>query len=259
MYKHIKRQFKRFRNWMRYNPPSALSSKGWRLFNKEFEETSPIRYYFHRNFKKTFIWPISFRYRRISEWIRYRTYDRYHILDTGLDPGYYDISTKMLNVNFNMLKNHVEIELAKHSYWCGEGRENISWCEKHMPFYYIFYPFCRPDIGIKHCEWASTLDDPALPINERSDRQAKDAREILALYYWWVNERPARKELEHVSYNDQGMGSLGCFDDDFDRSAEDYRDHVKSMDDINKQEEDWSIQDDEMLIRLMKIRHGLWA
>lgn len=255
MYKFTKKQYKRFKYWMNYNPPGALSSKGWRLFDKEFKEVAPIRHYIKTNFKKTFIWPIKWKYEEITNWIRYRTYDQYHILKTGLAPDYYDVDTQMLHVNFNMLKEFVEVEQAWRAHWS----EHLSWCEKYMPLYYTFYPFRRPDLGIKHYEWAATLDDPALPMHERCDHQAVAAREILSLYYWWINERPARKEIKYVNYNEQGLGFLGCFDDDFDSNAPDYIAHRKSMDDATKQEEAWKNQDTEMLIRLIKVRQSLWT
>jgi hypothetical protein len=209
--------------------------------------------------KKRVILPIKWKYEAINQWIRYRTYDRYHILDTGLEPGYYDIGRQMLHVNFNMLKDFVEVEQALHAYWWSDEGKNKSWCETHMPFYHIIYPFRRPDYGIKHFEWAATLDDPSLLPHERSEHQAIQAREILVLYKWWVYERPARAKEEYTKYNDQGLGSLGCFDDDFDKEASDYKAHRESMAARAKQEDDWEQEDENMLIRLIKVRKGLWT
>ena len=259
MYKRIKRLAKRFKSWMRFDPPGSMTSKGWRLFDKEFAEKAPIRHWFKSDFKKLVVYPIKWKYEAISGWIRYRTYDKYHIVNTGLKPGYYDVDTLMLNVNFNMLKDFVEVEQAIHTYWWSDECKNASWCEKHMPFYFKFYPFRRPDLGIQHLDWAATLDDPKLPPHERSDRQAADAREIKILYKWWVEERPARKEIAHLHYSNQGLGTLGCFDDDFDREAPDFKAHVKSMDQSSEQEENWRKEDTEMLIRLATIRQSLWT
>ncbi|MEI7970635.1 MAG: hypothetical protein WCJ69_16760, partial [Betaproteobacteria bacterium] len=110
-----------------------------------------------------------------------------------------------------------------------------------------------------HFEWAATLDDPALPPYERCESQAEAAREVLVLYKWWVIDRPARKEIEYLPYNKQGLGDLGSLDDDFDRTAPDYIAHRKSMEDANKQEEDWHAEDDSMLARLVKVRRSLWT
>ena len=255
----INRTLKRFKSWMRFDPPGSMTSKGWRLFDEEFKEKAPIRHWFKTSFKRAVIYPITWKYKDIKYWILYRTTQQYHKLDTGLKPGYYEIDTLMLNANFNMLKDFVEVEQAIHTYWWSEDSKAASWCEKHMPFYFKFYPFRRPDLGIKHLDWAATLDDPKLPPHERSDRQAANAREIKILYKWWVEERPARKEIDHTPYDDQGMGSLGCFDDDFDREADDFKAHIASMEQGNKQEEDWREEDTAMLIRLIKIRQSLWT
>jgi len=244
---------------MRYDPPGSMTSKGWRLFNKEYEEQAPIRYWFAHTFKYAVLMPVKWKYEKIHDWVRYRTYDRYHIVKTGLEPSYYDACTVMLHVNFNILKEFVEVEQAWSTYCWSDDRKEASWCEKHMPFYRRVYPFRRPDLGIKHYEWAATLDDPALPPHERCDHQAVAAREILVLYKWWVEDRPARKEVEHVSYDHQGLDMMASLDDDFDREAPDFKAHVASMDAATKQEEDWNTEDEEMLIRLMKVRRSLWT
>lgn len=258
--KQIKRALKQFRHWMRYNPPGSMTTKGWRLFEEEYKEKAPIRYWFMHNFKYACLMPVKWKYEKITDWVRYRTYDRYHIVSTGLEPGYHDVPHQILHVNFNLLKDFVEVEQAWSKYlWSGEYKETATWWEKHIPFYRKFVTFRRPDLGIAHLEWAATLDDPSLPPHERCDHQAVAARETLALYKWWVIDRPVRKEIEHVSYDHQGKGLLGCFDDDFDDTAEDYQAHRASMDAAAKQEEDWKNEDDEMLIRLMKVRHSLWT
>lgn len=256
----IKKLYKRFKLWMRYDPPGSMTTKGWRLFDAEYKEKAPIRYWFAHTFKYSALMPIKWKYDNICYWIRYRTFERYHIIDTGLSPGYYDTRTQILHVNFNILKEFVEVEQAWSRYhWSDEYNNTASWFEKHMPFYRVFKPFRRPDLGVAHLEWAATLDDPSLPPHERCDHQAVSAREILVLYKWWVQERPARKEVEYLPYDDQGKGLMGCFDEDFNEDAEDYKAHIESMNKATKQEEDWNNEDEEMLIRLMKVRTSLWT
>jgi hypothetical protein len=260
MIKYIKKKLRKFTAWMNYSPPGAMSSKGWRLFEKEFREVAPVRHWIMKDFRRGFIYPIKWKYEAIKDWVRYRTTARYHVVDTGLAPGYRDTVSLMLHVNFNMLKEFVEVEQARSRYyWSDEYRNTASWCEKYMPFYRIFFPFRRPDLGIDHFEWAATLDDPALPPHERSEQQAQDAREILVLYKWWAQERPARKEIEYADYDDQGFGILGSLDDDFDKEAEDYKKHKESMNARSIQEEEWEKEDQDMLIRLIKIRKSLWT
>lgn len=257
MYKKIKLKLRRFNHWLKYSPPGSLTSKGWRLFEQEFEQVAPIRYWIKNKIRKTHV--IGRRLSDIKYWFLYRTTHKYHIIDSGLPPGYHSIDNLMLNANFNMLKDFVEVETAHRMTWIEEEKIKMSWYEKHMPFYYTFFPFRRPDLGIKHLDWAATLDSPTLPPYERSDLQAQHAREIKALYIWWIETRPNRKGVEITHYDDQGLGMLSCLDDDFDENAPDYVAHRESMKKGSEQEEEWKNEDTEYLIRLVKIRDGLWT
>jgi hypothetical protein len=252
----IKKLRRRFAAWMSFNPPGALSSKSWRLFKNEFKEKAPIRYWLDNDLRMKVLYPIKWKYQAINQWIRYRTYDRYHIVHTGLKPGYHDVREQMLHVNFNMLKEFVEVEQAWRTFWWDSDIKK-TWIQRHSPIFKM--RFRNPELGIKHFEWATTLDDPSLPPHERCDQQAISAREILALYDWWVNKRPARKELKYPSYSNQGLGDLSLLDEDFDKESEDYKEYKKVVEKNNELEQTWNNEDNEMLIRLMKIRESLWT
>lgn len=255
----FKKAYKRFKSWMSYDPPGSMTTKGWRLFKKEYKEQAPIRYWFMNTFRYKWIMPFKWKYENLKYWIQYRTFDKYHIVKTGLQPQYHSVATIMLHAHFNLLKDFVEVEQAWHKYiWSGEYAKS-SWFERKMPFYGVVFPFRNPQMGVEHFEWAATLDDPNLPPNERCDHQAVTAREVLALYKWWTVTRPARTEIQYIPYDHQGLGGMASLDDDFDRNAEDYAAHVASMDAAAKQEEDWEKEDEEMMIRLIKIRQGLWT
>jgi hypothetical protein len=51
---------------------------------------------------------IGYKLKNIIWFIKYRTTHKYHIVKTGLKPNYYDMDTRMLHVNFNLLKEFVE-------------------------------------------------------------------------------------------------------------------------------------------------------
>lgn len=244
---------------MDYNPPGALSSKGWRLFRDEFKQNAPIRYWIKNDFRHAVTLPVIWKYEAITNWIRYRTYDRYHVVKTGLPPGYCGAETQMFNASFNILKDFVEVELAWHSYMWSDERKSATFAEKHVPFYRVFKPFRSREWGLKHLDWASTLDDPNLPPHERCDHQARDAREIKELYLWWTDKRPQRKEVEAVPYGDQGLGIFSSLDDDFDRNSDDYKAFTSAMEQNDKLNEAWEAEDTEMFIRLVRIRKALWT
>jgi len=256
MIKHIKKQLRKLQAWARYYPPYALSSKAWRSFDAEFKEHASIRYWFKTALYNR-ICSIKYRYRRIADWVTYRTIRKYHIINTDLTPGYYDPETLMLNVNFTILKNFVEVDTGCYTYTC-EDYKKTSWAQRYMPFYRVFLPFRRPDIGVRHFEWASTLDDPNLHTYDRSDEQARVAREILVLYRWWTINRPGRQELEYIKFKDQGLGIMCFLDTDFDHTAEDYLAHKVRAAEMEKQQAEWEDEDTQMLIRLINIRKSLW-
>jgi hypothetical protein len=256
MYKKLRNRIK---NWVDWNPPTSLSTKGWRYFKKDFKETAPIRYWFKHSLQRKYILPVKYKYNAMKEWIRFRTHDKYHIINTGLSPDYYDIRTIMLHGNFNLLKDFVEVEQAWHHYCWSDNRQCASWFEKHIPFYRVFYKFRSAEMGVEYLNWAATLDDPTIPVHERSEDQAQSAIEILHLYRWWTVVRPGRKVVVTSDYNDQGLGILGALDTDFDRTADDYVRHQDAMAEKEIVEADWDAEDTEMLIRLMKIRRKLWT
>lgn len=258
MYSKIKAKIEEFKHWMAFQPPYALSSQAWSSFRKEFKQKAPIRYWLHHDFRKKFTLPIKWKYEKIADWIRYRTLDRYHILDTGLKPGYYDADTKMLHVNFNLLKEFVEVEVAwRYVMWHDDEQKEIKnfWMYRHLPFAHRW--FRSPEHGIKHLEWEATLDDPSLPPMERSEHQAVGAREILALYLWWTKVREERTEIPFASF------PKGEDDDDifhgYDHNTDEYKAFAKSCDEREVQTEEWNKEDEEMLIRLIKVRKNLWT
>jgi hypothetical protein len=259
--KNIKEKFS---HWLNYSPPGALSSKGWRLFKNEFRERAPIRYWFTNTAYRAYVLPVKWKYEEVCNWVRYRTYDQHHKLQTGLSPGYHGIETQMMNVNFNLLKDFVECELAWHAYaWTPEFEKERTWCSKHMPFYYKFKrwfnPFRSRKWAFTYFEWASKLDDTSLPPDQRSVHQAISAREIRDLYLWWVDSVPNRKTHERPKYSDQGLGSLSALDSDFNREEEDYKEYRRVKELNDELAKKWAEEDDEMIVRLVKIRRSLWT
>jgi hypothetical protein len=67
-------------------------------------------------------------------WIKHRTIDRYHVVGTGLPPGYYDKDTQMLHACFSLLVDFVEVEcggvasLKRQAKWGGRHGEMATEC-----------------------------------------------------------------------------------------------------------------------------------
>lgn len=240
--------FKKFSRWMHYNPPGALSGPGWNYFNREFKKVAPVRYYLTHTLRRKVTLPIRWKIEKVVDWVRYRTISRYNIVDSGLPPGYYNAGNLMFHSAFSLLKDYVEIELACRL------KKDYNWAEKYIPFYNEIVKFRSPALGIENLNWQSSLDDPASPNYNGPTQQAVVAREILFLYNWWVNERPARVELKYpsTSISDEG-------DDDFFLENDLPKEYAKRMKEIETQKADWDREDTEMFIRLVEIRDNLWT
>lgn len=242
-------KLKNFKRWLNFNPPYSLTSTGWYLFNKEFKENAPIRYWLTHDFPNKFILPFEIKYKKLSDSIYYRFKCKNHVLSTGLAPGYHNFNEKLLHVSFNMLKDFVEIEKAL-LYIFGH---NIKYKKS------FFKRFRSAEYGVEYLKWETTLSDPLLPIDEQCARQAILAKEVLELYDWWVIKRPLRKERDITLYNDQGLGMFSSLTDFFDKNAEDYKKFKEDTTFNDKLCQEWAKEDKNMLHRLINISHDLWT
>lgn len=144
--------------------------------------------------------------------IRYRTTDRYHILDlrdggNGYNVGWYDTDTRMLQANFLLLKEYVEKE---------EPFRIINWDEM--------------------------------------EETRVVGEEIKFLYDWWIKDRGEKHATLHKEWATikaprltprEGGGVVF-------RICDKSRELLERRDLLDK-------EDDEMLLRLIKIRHYLWT
>ena len=234
--------------------PQALSAKGWTNWTKMAKEQRPIRYYL----SDTLAGEINhLRYKLVGNpltWIRHRTYNRYHRIDTGLAPGWNDVTEKMLHVNFNMLKNYIEREKASHMLY-NEGVVSTKKWHQVGPF----DNWSDPALGLKHLDWEMTLGGG-------KSHQAKAAKEQFELYDWWINIRPNRMDPMDVSgltawYDEQDdsldmMELLALRETEGSKRQEAW----KVMNTVHEQVDSGYIKEDEdNLIRLMKIRYSLWT
>lgn len=246
----------KFRRWIAFNPPSALSWDDWEKFDTEFKEKAPIRYFLVKVIGSG-ARRYAYRLSEIPRWVQYRTTRRFHMIDTKLEPGYYDKDTLILHGMFSILVDYVEGELAwmEIAFSTEEMKKELGW-RYHLPR--MLRPKYRNrEAGLKHLDWEATLDSEALHPNERSPDQARRAKEIKALYLWWTEERPKRKELEHPLDETVGLNSLSQKW----KQANPKKDAAltKWARDSHTLEEAWAHEDTVMLLKLVKIRRGLWT
>ena len=255
--------------YLKLTRPFALSSNGWGNWDALAKSSHPIRYYLSETVAPFF----TDMYRSVIthplNWIRYRTYNRYHRVSTGLTPGWWDVDAQMLNVNFNMLVDFIEIEKASMMRWDDNEVDTQKW--------YQFGPFDNwrdAELGVKHLKWEMTLTRNADYGLKEGDEgfgeptlQAIAAKEQYELYTWWKEVRPKRPEAMDASglsawyekNRDAGKGFMEMFNTNRAARLAD-EDGYKTMSDLHtKIENDYDAEDLSMLIRLMTIRQSLWS
>lgn len=175
-------------------------------------------------------------YHNFVDTIKYKIFRKYHIVDTGLEPGYADVDLRMLHANFNLLKNFVEEECASMWHICNE--EPLPWWKTY------FTSYRSPENGIK---WLSEKTNP-------------QDEEILKLYKWWVEERPNRVDPFTLYWETQkNLPLITETVENESRTRRLSKEEKKAIKAFAKAEEDFLKEDQNMLIRLMKVRICLWT
>jgi hypothetical protein len=220
-------------------------------------------------------WPVRTLY-AIKYYINNRWVTRTHALTAhprDIKPGQWqDVGNRFLPCLFNELVDFVEIESAwSHIAW-GSKEDRAKY---NPPFWATGWWRWRtwrcPQAGLDHLDWAMTLkfdedwlskDDPKFG---QPTPQAERAKELKELYTWWTvtyRNRPDpydasgwtdHCEAMRVKYPGKFMSSLNSTDP-ADRKASD-RAHKL----LQKIEAAYEKEDEQMMIRLIKIRDALWT
>lgn len=219
-------------------PNKARTGEDWYNWKVYMSDKYPIRFFLNEEFAPTFIWPITMPMQKAWAWIKYRTTERYHIIETGEDPGYMDCGDRMFYASFNLLKEFVEVEKANMWRWCHNEK------------------LVGADAGIAHLKWEIGLEDELY--------QAENAKEIYVLYNWWVHTRPNRQKPwegedwdKWYEMKKEVYGSKLAFSSHL--NTKEMTDFYKTIaDKAQKLEDMYEDEDTKMFIRLAKLRKGLW-
>ena len=188
-----------------------------------------------------------------------------------IKPGNWcDVGNRFLPCLFNELQDFVEVELAWwHLAWSPEERPKYN-----MPWWAVGWWRVRtwrcPQAGLDNLEWQRSLrwkeDEVGKDFKGLGELtpQAVKAQEILDLYTWWITTYRNRPEPHDASgWSDYCEASRiangGKLSFSSDKSPE-----LKKMSDkahklLQEIEEAYEAEDEAMMIRLIKVRHGLWT
>ena len=219
-------------------------------------------------------WPIRKLY-DIKYYINNRWVTSTHALTAhprDIKPGSWcDVGYRFLPCLFNSLVDFVEIELA----WWHVVWDDKAYKQFHAPWYsrgwFRWRTWRSPEAGLANLEWQRKLiyDDEWIGADDprygKPTPQAIRAQEILDLYTWWTvtyRNRPdphdasgwsAYCDAMRVKYPGQMLGGLNSKD------AEDRKASDKAHKLLQKIEAQYEKEDEQMMIRLIKIRDGLWT
>jgi hypothetical protein len=218
-------------------------------------------------------WPIRKIY-DVKYYINNRWVTRTHSLTAhprDIKPGQWqDVGNRFLPCMFNELQDFVEVELAWwHLAWSPEERPKYN-----MPWWAVGWWRVRtwrcPQAGLDNLEWQRNLrwkeEEVGADFKGLGELtpQAIKAQEILDLYTWWTQtyrNRPDPYEASGwtVACEAQRAANGGklSFSTPKDPVLKKQSDKAHKL--LQKIEADYEKEDEAMMIRLIKVRHGLWT
>lgn len=244
--------------------PQYATSSEWREWDK-IEKAKPICNFFVNTFPDFIKYKITRRITDAYYWILYRTCPRhkYQLIDTGLKPGYYEYETRIFYAAFNAMQVFCEREQPYHD-WCWKYAGE-KYKEKFIPgFEAALESFkWRKELVYKEEEMFGEWGKKNKHLIGQPTPQADSAKELEEIYLWWVKVFKNRLD-PYIVFPDDYRNDLKNNDSDFydlfekrpSVEEDKFWEMIKLRDELEKQYEQ---EDEEMLIRLIKIRKHLWT
>jgi len=270
----------KFADWVRGTKKlSAGTAEQWDEWTTTAQMKHNFRYWLAEEgldiLQKIVYWPTDTLH-SIKYYINNRWVTKTHALTASpkdLKPGQWcDVGNRFLPCLFNELQDFVEVELA---WW------HIAWAEKdekkkyNAPFWATGWWRWRvwrcPQAGLDNLEWQRnlrhTVDDgwkEGDPNIGNLTPQAEKAQEILNLYTWWTTTYRNRPDPYEVSgwsaaceAHRLANGGKISFNSPKDPVLKKAQNKAHKL--LQKIEADYEKEDESMMIRLIKVRHGLWT
>jgi hypothetical protein len=270
----------KFADWIRGTPKLDMgTAEQWDEWQRKAQGESRLRYWLAEeglDYVQKFVFYIPDKIHSIKYYINNRFITRTHALTAhprDIKPGtWHDVGGRFLPCLFNELQDFVEVELA---WW------HLAWADKeerakyNAPWWRFGWWSVRvwrcPQAGLDNLEWQRQLRWKPEEVGEDSKMvnnltpQAIKAQEILDLYNWWTQvyrNRPDPMEASGWSeYCDRKRsedgGSWSFMKETKDPELKKFGD--KALKKLHKIEAQYEKEDEAMMIRLIKARHGLWT
>jgi hypothetical protein len=265
-------------DWIRgTKSPHAETGEGWDEWTSKAKAAHPVRYWLAEtglDYLQNIVYYIPDRLYGLKYYINNRWVTHTHALRAhprDIVPGSWaDVGNRFLPCLFNELVDYVEVELA---WW------QIAWSDRdekskyQAPFWSTGWWRWRTwrckQAGLDNLAWQMTCDNTDYTPEDHPDYgkltpQAHNAKEILALYTWWTEERPNRPDPYEASgwsayceANRIENGGRLSFSTDKSPELKKMSDRAHKL--LNKIEAKYEQEDEAMIIRLIKIRNSLWT
>lgn len=268
----------KFADWVRgTNKLSMGTSEEWDEWTTTAQMKHNFRYWLAEeglsHLQDFVTWPTRKLY-AIKYYINNRWVTRTHSLTASprdIKPGTWsDVGHRFLPCMFNELVDFVEVELAWwHLAWSPEERPKYN-----MPWWAVGWWRVRtwrcPQAGLDNLDWQRSLrwkeDEVGKDFKGLGELtpQAVKAQEILDLYTWWTTTYRNRPDpydasgwTEYCEASRLANGGKLSFSGDKSPELKEMSDRTHKL--LQEIEAAYEQEDEDMMIRLIKVRHGLWT
>ena len=268
----------KFADWLRGTPKLKCgTSEEWDVWYAEAAKAHPVRYWIAEeglDHLQKIVYYIPDKLNDIRYYINNRWVSRSHSLTAhpkDIRPGQWcDVGNRFLPCLFNELVDFVEVEQAwHHCLWSDEAKTKFE-----VPWYrkgWLRWRTWRcPEAGMEYLKWASTLtNEEFLEEGEKHKAeptyQAKAAKEIIELYTWWTQTYRNRPDPYDASgwtayceaSREANGGKLSWSGHKDNPELKKQSDKSHKL--LRKIEADYAKEEEQMMIRLIKIRESLWT
>jgi len=271
-----------FADWIRGTKKlSAGTAEEWDDWTTRAQMNHNFRYWLAEeglsHLQDFVTWPIRKIY-DVKYYVNNRWVTRTHSLTAhskDIRPGQWcDVGNRFLPCLFNELVDFVEVELA---WWHIAWADPAEKAKYNAPFYatgwFRWRTWRCPQEGLDNLDWQRSLRhdvDSGWPEGDpnigKPTPQAVKAQEVLDLYRWWKDVYPNRPdphdasgwseycELKRKEHGETGLSFMKESANPETRALGD-----RALMKTHEIEKAYDDEDTEMMIRLIKVRHGLWT
>ena len=268
----------KFADWLRgTDQPKAATSEGWDEWHDTAQNSYPLRYWLADtglSKLQTIFYFVPDTIHELKYYINNRWVTGSHSLTAhprDIKPGQWcDVGNRFLPCLFNELVDFVEVELAWwHIAWDEEARKQFK-----SPWYatgwFRWRTWRSPEAGLANLEWQRQLrwkeeevGADFKGVGELTD-QAVKAQEILDLYTWWTQTYRNRPDAYDASGWSAYCEAKRIANDGRMSFSDNKTPELKKMCNkahklLQKIEAQYEKEDEAMMIRLIKVRQGLWT